>query len=320
MWKKAVVSSAYWLGSAQCWSNAQICSRKGGSQGWVEPWVASDCCRNPASEHAGLHDMKNTGTEMFSPPQELWRLSFQSLKLWKIRIFAFSSVFLLFFFCSYLHSLSWAAIWRPDHLTVSHELVHIQNWLCGSRWLKNWSGHCQIFLWPSWAPCPAWAATVIFCPWIAALPFHLCFTRYMAYNWSFSDIYALTRDYEVAFDILRLHGFSTVSWNCSFSSILKSLCGRENMFMIIRVITLMAEELTWEMWAIIPSSCSEPHITTSWSPFSFLGRRKHSHGYLLPPVLHFVPKTTKILVHKGICGMNSSYMGPSSLASLSKLL
>lgn len=32
--------------------------------------------------------------------------------------------------------------------------------------------------------------------------------------------------------------------------------------MIMRVITLMAEELTWEMWAVIPSSYSEPHITT----------------------------------------------------------
>lgn len=37
------------------------------------------------------------------------------------------------------------------------------------------------------------------------------------------------------------------------------------MLMIMRVITLMAEELMREMWAVIPSSCSEPHVTASWS-------------------------------------------------------
>ena len=105
------------------------------------------------------------------------------------------------------------------------------------------------------------------------------------------------------------------------SSILKSLCRTENRLMIMRVITLMAEELMWEIWAVIPSSCSEPHVTTSSSlTLSFLGKREHWHDYLLPPIPHLVSKTAKILVHRGIRGMNSSYMGPSSLANLPKLL
>lgn len=48
------------------------------------------------------------------------------------------------------------------------------------------------------------------------------------------------------------------------------------MVIIMRVITLMAEEFTWEMWAVIPSSCTEPHITASWSlTLSFPGKREH---------------------------------------------
>ena len=83
--------------------------------------------------------------------------------------------------------------------------------------------------------------------------------------------------------------------------------------MIMRVITLMTEELTWEMWAVIPSSYSEPQVTASWSlTLNFLGKRECWLDYLLPPISHFVPKTAKILVHKGICGMNSSYMGAFS--------
>lgn len=69
------------------------------------------------------------------------------------------------------------------------------------------------------------------------------------------------------------------------------------MFMIMRIITFMAEELPWEMWAVISSSCSEPHVTTSCTlALNFLDKREHWHwhDYFLPPIpLFFLPKTAK---------------------------
>lgn len=63
------------------------------------------------------------------------------------------------------------------------------------------------------------------------------------------------------------------------------------MFMIMRIINFMAEELTWDMWAVISSSCSEPHITASCSlTLRYLGKREHWHwhDYFLPPIPHLI--------------------------------
>lgn len=123
----------------KCWWK---CSRKGGSMSERDCWLAQLMWKR-SFRACWIKPHKNTtGVKMDSPP-------FSNTVFVKVLILVTSTLrdlHLYFLIRHYFFNEQFKFIWRPNHLTVSRELLHIQNCLCGSRWLKIWSQHCWIFL------------------------------------------------------------------------------------------------------------------------------------------------------------------------------
>lgn len=150
MWKKVFFPSACWPGPTQHQSNAQASvvervGAKGGQDHVAQPAV--DTHHGQILDYATY---KKQEWRCFLHPSGC-EGCFWALKPRKICTSIYPSALFA------MSSLSWALIWRPNPLNLPHGLLCIPHFLCGSRWLKSWSRHCQTFLEPSWASSPAYS-------------------------------------------------------------------------------------------------------------------------------------------------------------------